>query len=258
MSRRVLNNTVTVQPKRAVCSNRREGGGFPTSFSLKAFSLSPFFFLYSLYPISSFFPRAKALLFAGCESLKRGDELKTTGRNENRVSDRRIICLTSLEIFTNARIFTRYFFFYPLLHPSVVDGTRPALSSRCTSHPGDKFSRVDGKGGREKKEENAWRRRWKMAREENSCRVSPVTICKIVSRYSARRSLGRRSANDNRPTYALRCFPSLRSPSRRPRCAKNNGTNEHRLADLPANTRQPPSTQQIYLIPWIFVCNRSR
>lgn len=141
-----MNNTVTVQPKRAVCSNRREGGGFPTSFSLKAFSLSPFFFLYSLYPISSFFPRAKALLFAGCESLKRGDELKTTERNENRVSDRRIICLTSLEIFTNARIFTRYFFFYPLLHPSVVDGTRPALSSRCTSHPGDKFSRVDGKG----------------------------------------------------------------------------------------------------------------
>ena len=106
--------------------------------------------------------------------------------------------------------------------------------------------------------EIAWRRRWKMAREENSCRVSPVTICKIVSRYSARRSLGRRSANDNRPTYALRCFPSLRSPSRRPRCAKNNGTNEHRLADLPANARQPPSTQQIYLIPWIFVCNRSR
>lgn len=256
-----MNNTVTVQPKRAVCSNRREGRGFPTSFSLKAFSLSPFFFLYSLYPISSFFPRAKALLFAGCESLKRGDELKTTGRNENRVSDRRIICLTSLEIFTNARIFTRYSFFYPLLHPPWLMERGPLYHPGARRIPGTNSLAWMERGGREKKEENAWRRRWKMAREENSCRVSPVTICKIVSRYSARRSLGRRSANDNRPTYALRCFPSLRSPSvnaRRPRCAKNNGTNEHRLADLPANTRQPPSTQQIYLIPWIFVCNRSR
>lgn len=148
-----MNNTVTVQPKRAVCSNRREGRGFPTSFSLKAFSLSPFFFLYSLlYPISSFFPRAKALLFAGCESLKRGDELKTTERNENRVSDRRIICLTSLEIFTNARIFTRYSFFYPLLHPPWLMERGPLYHPGARRIPGtNSLAWMEREGGRKKR-----------------------------------------------------------------------------------------------------------
>lgn len=153
MSRRVLNNTVTVQPKRAVCSNRWEGRGFPTSFSLKAFSLSPFFFFYSLYPISSFFPRAKALLFAGCESLKRGDELKTTGRNENRVSDRRIICLTSLEIFTNARIFTRYSFFYPLLHPPWLMERGPLYHPGARRIPGtNSLAWMEREGGEKRGE----------------------------------------------------------------------------------------------------------
>lgn len=164
-------------------------------------------------------------------------------------------------------------FFYPLFHPP-VDGTRPALSPRCTSLRRQILSRgwKEGGGGEEKRGEHVGREVEDGGEQgrEFVPRLSGDNLQNCLARTARHRAIPLvvLSADDPRMIIVPRtgtryvALPSPSSPpvnTRRPRCAKNNGPSEQQLADLPTNTRQPPSTHQIFnTVDTAFVCNRSR
>lgn len=152
---------------------------------------------------------------------------------------------------------------------------RGPLYHRGARRYGDKFSGVDGKRveeGEEKRGEHVGREVEDGGEQgrEFVPRLSGDNLQNCLARTARHRAIPLvvLSADDPRMIIVPRtgtryvALPSPSSPpvnTRRPRCAKNNGPSEQQLADLPTNTRQPPSTHQIFnTVDTAFVCNRSR